>query len=200
MGRYNAPRSSSLPVPVILVLLAVVLASCSGPSLTVAEYASELENSTNDYILESQRVSATFHSTVEDEVTRIAEAGEGDLLSLATDVTSRETVLYLALLEDAMMRYVAVLELIKPPSALVEPHSAYIRAIESVRSSMPTTRIAVGEASDLDDIQVAIARSGFSDGQIRLRAACAALEAAVRAEGSGIDLGCARPLEIDAAP
>jgi hypothetical protein len=182
------------------VSLAIVLASCSGPSLTVAEYATELEDSTNDYILESQRVSATFHSTVEDEVTRIAEVGEGDLLALATDVTSRETVLYLALLEDAMMRYVAVIELIKPPSALEEPHSAYVRAIESVRSSMPATRTAVGDASNFDDIQAAIARSGFSDGQIRLRAACATLEAAVRAEGSGIDLGCTRPLEANPGP
>jgi hypothetical protein len=200
MERHIARWSSSLPVPVIVVSLAIVLSSCSGSSLTVAEYATELEDSTNGYILESQRVSTTFHSTVEDEVTRIAEAGEGDLLALATDVTSRETVLYLALLEDAMMRYVAVVEAIKPPLALVEPHAAYVRAIESVRSSMPATRTAVGDAATFDEIQVAIAQSGFSDGQIRLRAACVALETAVRAEGSGIDLGCTRPLEVDPGP
>lgn len=159
--------------------------------MTIAEYADAMDVATELYIAESQALSATFHGTVEDEIAELAETGEGDLLALATDVTTRETVQYLALLEDAMSRYSESLDTMGPPSTLSEVHDDYVDAIESVRGAMPATRDAVGEAQDLVGIQDAITNSGFSDGQFRLQAACSALEAAVRSEGHGVDLGCA---------
>jgi hypothetical protein len=190
-------RSAGLAM---VVLLGVIASSCAAPSLSAAEYAAALQEDTDSYILEAQRLSLSFQRTVEDEITVLAASGEEDVLSQATDVTSRETVQYLALLEDAMMRYQVALVALKAPSALVEPHDAYVLAIESVQMSLPATRDAIGRAGDLNAIQVAITGSGFNDGQLRLRAACSSLEAAVRAEGHGVDLGCVRPPAVGVGP
>lgn len=188
------------PLFVVIGLLAALVGACAQPSLSVAEYAASLEDGTESYISEAQELSGTFQKTVEDEIGALAEDGSGDLLLRATRLTSRETVQYLALLEDAMMRYRVSVESLSPPSTLAERHNAYIQAIESVQSSMQGTRDAVGKAGDLDGIQVAITSSGFGDGQLRLRAACISLEAAVRAEGRGLDLGCIRPTGVAARP
>lgn len=181
-------------VATVFVLLSLLASACSIGSLSTAEYASVLGERTDEYIQESQEVSETFHSTVEDRVKVLAESGEDDVVALATDMTRRETVQYLAVLEDAITRYVETLRSISPPGNLVDAHDAYVEAIDAVRFSMPATRARVGEASDLTGIQTAITGSGFSDGQLRLRAACSSLEAAVRQEGHGVDLGCSRPL------
>lgn len=185
---------------VVIGLLGVVVSSCGAPSLSAAEYAAVLQEETDAYILEAQRLSVSFQRTVEDEIALLAASGEGDLLSQATDVTSRETVLYLALLEDAMVRYQDALALLNVPSALLESHGAYVLAIESVQISLPATREAIGRAADLNAIQVAITGSGFNDGQLRLRAACSSLESAVRSEGHGVDLGCVRPPGVGVGP
>jgi hypothetical protein len=181
-------------VTTVFVLVSLLASACSIGSLSSAEYASALGEATDEYIQESQDVSATFHSTVEDRIKVLAESGEGDVVALATDMTRRETVQYLAVLENAMSRYAEALTSMSPPGNLVDTHDAYVEAIDAVTSSMPATRARVGEASDLTGIQTAITGSGFSDGQLRLRAACSSLEAAVRQEGHGVDLGCSRPL------
>lgn len=181
-------------VAAVCALLSVVAGACSPGSLSTAGYAEVLGERTDEYIVESQTVSATFQSTVEDKIKALAEAGEGDVVEMATDVTRGETVQYLALLEDAMTRYEEALKSMSPPGNLVVAHDAYVEAIDAVRASMPATRARVGEATDLTGIQTAITGSGFSDGQLRLQAACSSLEAAVKQEGHGVDLGCTRPL------
>ncbi len=143
--------SRRLPVAVVVTgILALVLGACSGGALSISDYAVALDDATVAYTAESQALSATFHQTVEEEIAALAEAGEGDLMSLATGITSRETVQYLAFLEDAMRRYADALESMKPPAALTESHDGYIEAIDSVHSSMPETRERVGEAHYLD--------------------------------------------------
>lgn len=177
---------------VLATSLAVALSGCMSPALTVPEYASALEDATDVYIAESQALSGTFHRTVEDEVARIVREGADDALSEATDITKREMVLYLVLLEDAMSRYVEHLSEIPPPGGVEEEHVDYLDAVKSVRGAMPATRSSVDSASHLDGIEDAIAGSGFQDGQLRLTTACESLEESVRAEGTGVDLGCTR--------
>jgi hypothetical protein len=174
----------------LLATIAVVASACGAPALSIPEYIVVAEEATDAYIVESQTLSATFQKSVEDEIASIAESGEAELFELAGEVTSQETVQYLALLEDAMARYLEALTAVVPPDVLSDPHEAYVGAIESVRISMPETRTGVEHATDLAGIQTAITSSGFGDGQLRLQAACTDLEAAVRAEGHGIDLGC----------
>jgi hypothetical protein len=174
----------------LVALVAVVAVACGAPPLSIAEYSVVVEDATDVYIAESQTLSGTFQKSVEDEIASIAESGEGDLLERASEVTSRETVQYLALLEDAMVRYLKALTAVVSPDSLSDAHEAYVAALQSVRASMPATRTGVEQAADLAGIQTAITSSGFSDGQLRLQAACADLETAVRSEGHGIDLGC----------
>lgn len=181
-------------VAAVLALLSVLAGACSLGSLSTAEYASMLGESTDEYIQESQVLSATFHSAVEDKITVLAESGEGDVVALATEVTKKETVQYLVVLEDAMTLYAETLTSMSPPGELEDTHNAYVEAINAVRASMPATRDRVGEATDLTGMQTAITGSGFSDGQLRLQAACLALESAVRQGGHGVELGCTRPL------
>lgn len=174
----------------LIAVTCLVATACGASALSVSEYVVVVEDATDAYIAESQALSATFQKSVETEIASIAESGEGELLDLATEVTSRETVQYLALLEDAMARYTEALTGVVSPDVLSEPHETYVAAMQSVQASMPETRTGVEQAEDLLGIQTAITSSGFSDGQLRLQAACVDLEAAVRAEGHGIDLGC----------
>jgi hypothetical protein len=160
--------------------------------MTVPQYASAIQEVTDAYIAESQGLSATFHRTVEDEVKRIVEEGSDDPLSEATDVTKREMVLYLALLEDAMGRYVVHLSELHPPGELDGAHSDYLDAVESVHGAVPFARTSVESAIHLDGIEAALAGSDLQDGQFQLTSTCRFLEESVRAQGSGVDLGCAR--------
>ena len=176
------------------MVVSVVLGACATPPMTIDEYAEALNGATEDYVGESQALSAAFQKTVEEEVAELADAGEGNLMALATGVTSREMIQYFALLEDAMERYGKELDGMHPPVNLGELHDDYLSAIESVRIALPETRDNVAEAHDLVGIQEAITGSGFADGQLRLQSSCLALEEAVRAEGQGVDLACSRPL------
>ena len=99
-------------------VLAVLVSACSEPSMSVSEYATALEDGTDAYIAESQVLSGAFQRTVENEIAQLSETGEGDLLSIATEITSRETVQYMSLLEDAMVRYGLSLEALEPPAVL----------------------------------------------------------------------------------
>ncbi|MFV1971561.1 MAG: hypothetical protein ACC683_11245 [Acidimicrobiia bacterium] len=176
------------------VLVVMVLSACAESAPTVPEYAGAIEEVTDAYIAESQMLSATFQRTVEGEVARILGEGSDDALGEVTDVTKREMVLYLALLEDAMGRYVDGLSEIRPPGELAETHTDYLDAVESVYRAMPATRASVESALHLDGIEGALAGSGVQDGQPRLTSTCRSLEASVRAEGTGLDLGCNRPI------
>jgi hypothetical protein len=177
---------------ILSVSLVVVLSACSEQAMTFPEYAPAIQEVTDAYIAEAQALAVTFYSTVEAEVTRIVEEGSDDAHSEATDVTKREMVLYLALLEDTMNRYMERLAEIRPPTDVSEQHSDYVDAIESVRGAMPSTRSSVASALHLDGIEAAVAGSGFQDGQFRLTTTCQSLEESVRAAGVGIDLGCTR--------
>lgn len=188
----NVFRSGSIGLA--LAIGGLVLGACTTPALTVEEYADALGAATDDYIEESQALSASFQRTVEAEIKELAASGEENVLSLATGATIRETVQFLALLEDAMARYGQKLDEMEPPAELADVHDEYVASIESVRVSLPATRTNVGDAQDLDQIEEAITSSGFSDGQLRLRSSCTALESAVRAEGQSAELGCTRPV------
>ncbi|GMQ92937.1 MAG: hypothetical protein BMS9Abin12_0414 [Acidimicrobiia bacterium] len=178
----------------VIAAVGIVVSACSGPALSPSAYAEVIERATDDYIERSQALSVAFQSTVEQEVALIVETDVEDPVAAAIDVTKREMVLYLALLEDAMGRYIEQLSQIAPPESLVQVHDDYVTAVQVVQRGMPETRASVESAFQLDGIEAAIAGSGLQDGQYRLAKTCMSLEAAVRAEGHGLDLGCTRPL------
>lgn len=183
---------------VLVLLTAGALGACGQQSLTVTDYADQIEAATDGYVTESQTLSQTFQDTVDGEVAKIIESSSNDRIGEVTELTKREIVLYLALLEDTMARYEDLLSDIDPPSDLSEAHVAYLDAVTSVRMALPLTRRSVESAFDLDRIYGALAGSGFQDGQPRLTSTCQVLERSVRSLGRGVDLGCVRPSPIDA--
>jgi len=175
----------------VAVIALGVLSGCSQP-LTVDAYVAEASRAADAYVTESQNLSYDYQSTLEDDVRRIAEEGGEGAIEEATNLVSRETIAYLAVLSDAMRRYADDLDDLDAPSAVADAHDAHVAAVEAVLFAIPATRDAVESAGDIAGIQLALTSSGFADGQARWTITCSALEQAVRDQGTGLDLRCTR--------
>lgn len=175
----------------VVVLAITLLSGCTQP-LTIDAYVTEASRAADAYVTESQNLSYDYQSTLEDEVRRIAEEGGDGAIEEATNLVTRETIAYLAVLSDAMRRYASDLNDLDAPRAIADAHDAHVAAVEAVLSAIPATRDAVESAGDIAAIQLALASSGFADGQARWTITCTALEQAVRDQGSGLDLRCTR--------
>jgi hypothetical protein len=185
-------RMAQRLVPVA-VITALVTAGCSqAPSLE--DYIESMERHTDLYVDESQALSFEYQSAVEDGVRRIVAEGGADPTGEALTLVTTETVQYLALLGDAMDRYHAAIAPLDATDEVVADHDAYADAVGFVVSSLAPTRAAVEAASSIDEVQLALASSGFADGQLRWTATCSTLEQAVRDQGRGIDLRCVPPV------
>ena len=174
---------------VAFALIALLVVACS-QGLALGDYVDEMEAATDAYITESQGLSVDYQGTVEDAVRDLVASGVDDPEAEAVDLVRIETVRYLALLTDAMERYRFAIEDIEPSGAVAADHDAYVAAVALVVDSLPQTRDSVETASSFEEIQLALASSGFADGQLRWTAACTDLEQAVRDEGRGLDLRC----------
>ncbi|MDJ0790969.1 MAG: hypothetical protein QNJ71_03645 [Acidimicrobiia bacterium] len=173
------------------ILVAAVVSACGSPT-PIGEYADAMSASAEAYVVESQNLSFDYQSSVEDGVRDLVDRGVDDAEEQATELMRRSTVEYLALLLDAMGRYVAELEELDPPSDLRDEHTEYVASVRSVHGAIPQTQAAVGEAADLEAVQRAFVASAFSDGQPRWTATCAALEAAIVDGGATANLRCVR--------
>jgi hypothetical protein len=158
----------------------------------VGEYATELTDITDAYVVESQNLSYDYQSSVEDGVRDIVAAGGGDAQAQVSVLARSSTVQYLAMLGDVMDRYLQALDGLAVPSQLEDPHDEYVSAVRAVHTSLPATRSAVEEAADLEGMQSALSVSGLADGQLRWTATCVSLEESIRALGRGVDLRCVR--------
>lgn len=176
----------------VVVALAFIAAACASEALTVAQYVEAMEEATETYIAESQTLSETFQREVTNQISDIVEMSDATIEDRATDITKREMVQYLSLLEDAMSRYLENISSLAPPDSVVDPHSDYVAALDAVVGALPEAGTAISQAGDLSGIQGALAGSDFRDGQYRLASTCASLEAAVRSQDRGLDLGCVR--------
>jgi len=176
----------------IVGVAAMVVGGCSSP-MTIDAYADAATTATDAYVAESQTLSYDYQSGLEDGVRAIAADGQPDPTTRAVDLVTRETIAYLALLSDAIARYLSSLEALVPPKVVSDAHDEYLAAVRFVLDAIPETRDSIEEATDFDAVQLALTGSGFADGQIRWTISCSSLEQAVRDEGVGIDLGCVPP-------
>ena len=174
-----------------VLALALVAASCSS-GMSPADYASAMEAHVDAYVTESQDLSFDYQRGVIDEVRRVVAADGANPETEAAAIMRRGTIEYLALLSDAIDRYLAALRELSPPGSVSEAHAEYIAAIQASRDAIPATRDAVEAASDLAELQLALTASGFADSQLRWTAACTSLEQAVRGAGRGLNLRCTR--------
>ncbi|MGI9585324.1 MAG: hypothetical protein ACR2N7_07005 [Acidimicrobiia bacterium] len=182
---------SAIRLVAVTVCLLLAGAACSS-ALTTEEYAESIGALTDAYVIESQNLSYDYQSAVEDGVRAIVAEEAPDSEEAAVALIANESVQYLALLGDSMDRYIIALDALAPPGSLDTEHDAYVAAIVAVHGALPQTRDAVGVATDIPAIQLALSSSGFADGQIRWTATCTVLEEAIRAEGRGVDLRCLR--------
>lgn len=175
----------------ILVVLALSAAACSGEAaMTVDDYAEAATAVSGDYVAESQELSFQYQLKVERRVEEIAESGSDAVLSEVVGVVRTETTTFLALLGDAIGRYLDVMEGLVPPDAVADAHVDYVAAMASAHRSLPEMRDAVAATESLEEVESALAGSRFADGQPVWLATCLALEGAVRDQGQGIDLKC----------
>lgn len=170
---------------------ALVVSGCSS-AMTIEDYGPEVSGFAEAYVVESQNLSYDYQSSVEDGVRDIVDSGEDSAETAAVELVRTQTVQYLAMLSDAMGRYLALLEGLNPPGEVKSQHQAYAEAVRNVYEAIPEARDTVAEATDLDDVQLALTASGFADGQLRWTTTCVSLEEAVREQGQSALLRCVR--------
>ena len=186
----------------VLVAMSVALlaSACASSGQTLDEYADALTTETDAYVVESQNLSYDYQSGVEDGARELLATDVDDPETAVTTLFRQGTVEYLALLTDAMLRYLTALKAMEPPSDVAEAHDAFVSAVTAVGDAIPDAKAAVEEASDLDGIQRGLTASGFADGQFRWTATCQSLEAAIVDAGRAMDLRCVRPPETGGTP
>lgn len=178
---------------VLVLAVALLVVSCGATErLTLDEYADRAAEIADAYVQESQDVSFQYQREVEQLIGEIAASGSSTVIEEAVVVMRTETASFLALIDDAMARYIEAFGALEPPDEISGAHQAYVDVMASVHDALPAMRDSVANASSLGDIEAALAGSAFADGQPVWTASCLTLEQDVRDLGRGLDLKCER--------
>ena len=175
------------------VLVAVVLVSsgCSAGDLSVDEYAASVEARAGSYAEEVTSLADKNISELDVAVARLQRDFEGEsLVEAAVAETARLAAMLFAGIGDALDRFVQDLDETDAPSDVESDHRAYVAALEASRIGIAPLLADLTSATTFDDIDRAIASSGYSDAQPRVIAACASLQDAIGGLGSVVDLRC----------
>lgn len=169
----------------------VILSACSGGGPSIDEYSSTVEARAGAFADEVTDLADTNISELDVAVVRLQRDFDGDeLLEAAINETARLASMLFAGIGDALDRYVQDLDALEVPSELELDHTAYIEALESSRSGIAPLLSDLGDAATFDDVDRAIASSGFSDAQPRVVAACTTLQSGIEEAGPAVDLRC----------
>jgi len=175
----------------LLTTGAVILSACSGDGLSTAEYASAVETRAGAYADEVTKLTDKNISELDVAVARLQRDFEGEALAeAAVAETARLAAVLFAGIGDALDRHVQDLDALDVPSELQTDHRAYVMALEASRSGIAPLLSDLSMATTFDDIDRAIASSGFSDAQPRVVAACTTLQRGIEARGPVVDLRC----------
>jgi hypothetical protein len=175
----------------LLTAGAVIISACSDDGLSAAEYASAVETRAGVYADEVTDLTDKNISELDVVVARLQRDFEGEALAeAAVAETARFAAMLFAGIGDALDRYVQDLDALDVPSELRTDHSAYMMALEASRSGIAPLLSDLSLATTFDDIDRAIASSGFSDAQPRVVAACTTLQRGIEARGPVVDLRC----------
>lgn len=177
---------------IVVALMAVSLSACSGVEPTLADFARQTSDAAEAYVEESQQLSSSYQRTVEIKVQDIVATGGDSKVEQATELVLTETVAYLAVLTDAMGRYVDEFTSVAVPSSVEEERNGYVSVLTGAYNSLPDLRDDVAASTGIPEIQRVLVSSAFADSQPALESSCLALEQSVRDQGQGIDLKCVR--------
>lgn len=175
----------------LLAAAALIVSACSGGGLSVDEYGSAVESRAGAYADEVTALADRNISELDAAVVRLQRDVEGDELTAAAIAeTARLAAQLFAGIGDALDRFVQQLDELDAPSELETDHRAYVVALEASRSGIAPLIADLSSAVTFDDIDRAIASSGFSDAQPRVTATCTSLQRSIGARGSVVDLRC----------
>jgi hypothetical protein len=178
-------------VVTLLVAGVVIISACSGGGLSVDEYAPIVETRAGAYASEVADLADKNITELGVAVARLQRDFEGEaLVEAAIAETARLASMLFAGIGDALDRYVQDLDALDAPSDLDADHRAHIVALEASRTGIAPLLTDLNSATTFDDIDRAIASSGFSDAQPRVVAACITLEEAIEELGPVVDLRC----------
>lgn len=171
--------------------VALTVSACSDSGLSVDEYAVAIDSQAGAYADEVTALADRNISELNVAVARLQDETEGDdLAEAAIAETARLASHLFAGIGDALDRYVRQLDELDAPSELETDHGAYIVALEASRTGIAPLLSDLSTAATFDDIDRAIASSGFSDAQPRVVAACDSLQRGIAELGPVVDLRC----------
>ena len=178
-------------IAALLAASLVIVSACSSGGLSVDEYASAVEAQAEANADEIIALADQNISELDVAVARLRREVEGDeLAEAAIAETARLASKLFAGIGDALDRYVQNPDALDAPSELESDHRAYFVALEASRSGIAPLLSDLSAAATFDDIDRAIASSGFSDAQPRVVAACSSLQRGIEALGPVVDLRC----------
>ena len=169
----------------------LLVGACSSTEPTMDEYAPVLQDRAAVYTDEVDALAEQNAADLNSVVNRLQNDLQGDAL-LAAAVA--ETVMLFSMLfagiGDALDRYVRDLDEMPTPASVEDEHLAYLKALDASRSGVAPLMEALATATSFEQIDEAIASSGFSDAQPRVEAACGTLERAVESLWPNVNLRC----------
>jgi len=169
----------------------LLVGACVGTEPTIDEYAPVLEERADAYADEVDTVAEQTAADLNSSVNRLQDDLQGDaLLAAAVAETAALSSVLFAGIGDALDRYVRNLDEMATPASVEDEHRSYITALEASRSGIAPLLAALGSATSFEEIDQAIASSGFSDAQPRVEAACTTLERAVESRKPNVNLRC----------
>ena len=169
----------------------LVVGACATTEPTIDEYAPVLEQRADAYADEVETLADQNAADLNSAVNRLQNDLQGDaLIEAAVAETAALSSRLFAGIGDALDRYVRDLDEMATPASVEDEHLSYLTAMEASRSGIAPLLASLGSATSFDQIDQAIASSGFSDAQPRVEAACTTLEGAVESFGPRVDVRC----------
>ena len=169
----------------------LLVGACTSAEPTIEEYAPVLEQRAAAYADEVGTLAEQNAADLNSAVNRLQNDLQGDaLLEAAVAETATLSSMLFAGIGDALDRYVRDLDEMRTPASVEEEHVSYLAALEASRLGIAPLLEMLGSATSFEQIDQAIASSGFSDAQPRVEAACTTLERAAEALGPNANLRC----------
>ncbi len=167
------------------------LTACTSAGVSIADYATAVEERAATYGAESEALREEQLATLEDTVTRLQRELDGEaLVKAAIGETAQESTKLFAGISDSLDRYVRDLGAMATPAAVSDDHREYVHALETSRKGLEPVLEELPSATSFEEIDRVIAGSGFADAQQRVEAACHGLERAIESQGPEVDLRC----------
>jgi hypothetical protein len=173
------------------VIAGIVITGCASSGMSITAYGEAMGSESASYAGEIDGLRDGYAFEMQDAIAALQRDMEGEALrSAAVAETSRRSLTLFALLGDALDRYLQALRGLEAPSEVSAEHREFIDALEGSRAGISPILTALPGTATFDEIDRAIAGSGFADAQHRVEAACARLEQAIDDHGVDVDLRC----------